>query len=312
MKRKSLLLFCFILSSLFLPGIVQAETAKIEGIYTEVQYTSEFFPDYEPFFVTLSIQRTSYLNLNSSYELFMTSYRIVLNTTLLAYIAHGNNTEKYILENQKIELEFDRTDLELNETDYNVEHKLTIQISAVAKNASGFFHQIPDDYLVCEVLFEKEASKIEVIQIAAIAFTPLIILFAVFFFRKRLDDTSFENISYFNMFKYFLRRLFTRKEKFHEETFPFIEKSDSFETPKTKPLFNFTPLFFEALSAFNAFLAMRFISIYRVFGIILYVVSSILFLLAVIQTIKILRRPGTKKQIIDPVNNLGESEHVIK
>ena len=312
MKRKSFLLFYFILSSLFLPGIVQAETAKIEGIYTEVQYTSEFFPDYEPFFVTFSIHRTSYLDLNTSYEFFMTGYRIVLNTTLLAYIAHGNNTEKYILERQEVELEFDRTDLELNETDYNVEHKLTIQVSAVAKDASGIFHPITDDYLVCEVLFEKEASKIEVIQIAAIAFTPLIVIFAVFFFRKRLDDTSFENISYFNMFKYFLRRLFTRKEKSHEETFPIIDQSDSFETPKTKPLLNFTPLFFEALSTFNAFLAMRFISIYHVFGIILYIVSSILFLLALIQTIKILRKPRLKQLINGPANDLGESEHVIK
>ena len=67
-----------------------------EGIYTHVQFTDEFFPEYEPFKVTLHITKPTTLELNRSWSLYMTGYRIVLNDTLLAYIDHSEDVFSYI------------------------------------------------------------------------------------------------------------------------------------------------------------------------------------------------------------------------
>lgn len=223
MKKK--LLFLFFLFFIFAanPILTLAATNKTRGLYTNLEFTSEFFPDYELMIITVSVQRTITLNLNSTYDLFMTGYRVVVNATLLAYIDHKNITENYIPEREKITLEFDKDELEVNTTDYNCYHKLIVQISAVAIDPAGGFHIIADDYLTEEVFFAREATRSEVLQTIAIAFSPLIALFAFFFFRRRVNKTTFENVSYLTMFKHSVRKFFTRNYDHHEE-FPISEK----------------------------------------------------------------------------------------
>lgn len=279
-----------------------AATNRTRGLYTNLEFTSEFFPDYELMIITISVQRTITLNLNSTYDLFMTGYRVAVNTTLLAYIDHKNNTENFIPEREEITLQFDKDELEVNITDYNCCHKLIVQVSAVAIDPIGAFHRIADDYLAEEVFFAREATSSEVWQAVTIAFSPLIVLFAFFFFRRRVDKNTFENVSYLTMFKHSVRKFFIRNYDHQDET-SIVAKGPIIKTDYFRYIAH---LFILAISIVNAYLGSRFITTDLVKSIILYG-SSICFLIAgLISTIKILRRSRTTTQVEKDTNQEPE------
>ncbi|TET30894.1 MAG: hypothetical protein E3J70_03505 [Candidatus Heimdallarchaeota archaeon] len=284
-KRLFFLIFLFFIFAAN-PILTMAATNKTRGLYTNLEFTSEFFPDYELMIVTISIQRTITLNLNSTYDLFMTGYRLVINTTLLAYIDHKNITENYIPEREKITLEFDKDELEVNATDYNCYHKLIVQISAVAIDPAGDFHKIADDYLAEEVFFAREATRSEVLQAVIIAFSPLIVLFAFFIFRRKVDKNTFENVSYLSMFKHSVRKFFTRNYDHHEEAS--IDEKDPII--KKEYLRYISHAIILAISVITAYLGSRFINIEFAKSIALYVSSFCFLLTGVFSTIKLFRK----------------------
>ena len=206
---------------------VSASMKTTEGIYTHLEFTDEFFPQYEDFKINFHITKNPTLELNRSWTLYMTGYRIVLNDTLLAYIDHSDNVLSYIPTLEQKELVFDADDLELNTTDLNYEHILKIQISAIALTENGDSQIIPDDYITEEVFFLREATGSEIKEIAIIVFVPLLIITGLFGINWRINETSFENIKYRNMFWYLFKRAIIREDH-TEET---IES----RRPKPKP-----------------------------------------------------------------------------
>ncbi len=302
MKKRLFFLIFLIFIFVTNPILTSAATNKSKGIYTNLEFTSEFFPDYELMIITISVQRTITLNLNSTYDLFMTSYRVVINTTLLAYIDHKNNTENYIPEREEISLEFDKDELEVNTTDYNCYHKLIVQVSAVAIDPEGDFHIIADDYLTEEVFFAREATTSEVWQAVTIAFSPLIVLFAFFFIRRRVDKNTFENVSYLTMFKHSVRKFFTRNYDTQDES-SIAAKGPIIGTGYFRYIAH---SFILALSIVTAYLGNRFITTDLATSIVLYA-SSFCFLIAgLISTIKLLRKSeSTESQ--DETNAIQET-----
>jgi len=294
--KKRLFLLIIILLIFTNPILTEGRTKKVRSIYTNLEFTSEFFPEYEIMTLSISVQRTIALNLNSTYELFMTSYRVVVNTTLLAYIDHKNNTENYIPELEKITLEFDKDEFELVAADYNYFHKLIVQVSAVGVDPAGVIHKIADDYITDEVFFAREATGKEVMQTIAIAFSPLIILFAIFFFRRRVDKTTFENVSYFSMFKHSIRKWLTRNYDHQEEV-----SVEAIEPGiKKEYLLYIFHAFILVISIVMAYLGSRSINTELVQGIVFYASSCCFLLIGVFSTIKLLRR---SKPITDQVES---------
>ncbi len=299
MKKRLLFLFFLIFIFAANPILTSAATKKTRGLYTNLEFTSEFFPDYELMIVTISVQRTITLNLNSTYDLFMTGYRVACNATLLAYIDHKNNTENYIPEREEITLEFDKDELEVNTTDYNCYHKLIVQISAVAIDPAGDFHIIADDYLAEEVFFAREATSPEVFQAIAIAFSPLIVLFAFFFLRRKVDKNTFENVNYLTMFKHFLRKLFIRNYSQQEDDLTF-EIRPTIKKEHWLYFLYFRHSIILGFSIAFAYLGSRFISTNLLTGIALYAFSFCFLLLSVFSTIKLLRRSEPTETVEEP------------
>ena len=206
---------------------VSASMETTEGIYTHLEFTDEFFPEYEDFKINFHITKTPALELNRSWTLYMTGYRIVLNDTLLAYIDHSDDILSYIPVLEQKELVFDADDLELNTTDLNYEHILKIQISAIALTENGDSQIVPDDYLTEEVFFLREATGSEIRDVALIVFVPLLIVTGLFGINWRINETSFENIKYRNMFWYLFKRVIIREDH--------TEETIQSRRPKTKP-----------------------------------------------------------------------------
>ncbi len=299
MKKRLLFLFFLIFIFAVNPILTSAATKKTRGLYTNLEFTSEFFPDYELMIVTISVQRTITLNLNSTYDLFMTGYRVAVNTTLLAYIDHKNNTENYVLEHEEISLEFDKDELEVNTTDYNCYHKLIVQISAVAIDPDGGLHAIADDYLAEEVFFAREATSSEVLLAVTIAFSPLVVLFAFFFFRRKVDLNTFENVSYLTMFKHFLGKIFIRNYAQQEEDLT-SEIGPTIRKKHWQYFLYFRHSITLMFSIVIAYLGSRFISTNLLTGIALYAFSFCFLLLGVLSTIKLLRRSEPTETVEEP------------
>ncbi|UJG43588.1 MAG: hypothetical protein K9W46_00050 [Candidatus Heimdallarchaeum endolithica] len=193
--------------------VVEAARNKTtEGIYTVIDYTSELFPDYEEFTISFFIKRTDYLLLEKNESFFITGYRIVLNTTLLAYVAY-HDVFDYKPELEKITLTYDRSDWNLTQSDYNAEHKLTIQISSVAIDPEGNEKRIADDIITTTVFFEREATAQEVLSIVLFTLVPLIVLSIIFAIHHRLNERTFENVTYSNMLYFMFRRIKKRRVK---------------------------------------------------------------------------------------------------
>ena len=232
MKKRIILLllifvgFCSVFVSIQSMDHVSAMKTT-NGLYTHVQFTDEFFPEYENFKVNFHITKPATLELNRSWSLYMTGYRVVLNDTLLAYIDHTENTFSYIPVLEQKELVFDADDLELNTTDLNCEHVLKIQIFATALTENGDQMIIADDYITEEVFFLREATGTEIRDIALVVFVPLLLITGLFGLNWRINETSFENIRYRNMFWYLFKRGVIREDH-TEET---IES----RRPKPKP-----------------------------------------------------------------------------
>ncbi len=293
--RKKPILFLISIAILFLviPQSIAADTSKTSGLYTHVSYTSEFFPDYEEMSVTLYTKRTTTLNLNRSYDLLLKSYRIVFNNTLLAYIDYGNETTAYKPELEIIELTFDKEELEINTTDYNIFHKMIIQTSAVAISPDGALERIADDYLTVDIYIAREATRHEVLIALSVAFAPMILLAGIFFLRKWVDTRSVENVTFQNLLKYLFRGLFIRTEETHEEILPVKEKAE--EPPSDLKLI-ITTIILQILSILNAFFARLLFTNYYTSSILLYCASFGLFVFAAVGTLKIFRRIKPKVQ----------------
>lgn len=235
--KKRIILFLLILvgfCSVFVStqSMEQVSAMKTtEGLYTHVQFTDEFFPEYEDFKVNFHITKPASLGLNRSWSLFMTGYRVVLNDTLLAYIDHAENTLSYIPVLEQKELVFDADDLELNTTDLNCEHILKIQIFTTALTENGDSQIIADDYITEEVFFLREATGTEIRDIALVVFVPLFIITGLFGLNWRINETSFENIRYRNMFWYLFKRAFIGEDH-TEETIQSRKKTP--KPPATK------------------------------------------------------------------------------
>ena len=208
MMRKTLALLFILLSmcSIFLQPTYAAKQDIVSGIYTTVKYTSELFPNYEKFTIEFFVQRTKALNIFSNETLYIKGYRIVLNTTLIAYVRY-ESIENYIPELQKIKLEYDRTDWNLTQSDYNSIHRLTLQISAVAVDTNDNEHKIADDLITADVYFMREANSKEILNILLITNMPLLCCAAIFTLRKRLDANTIENVTYTNMLRFLFRRI---------------------------------------------------------------------------------------------------------
>jgi len=204
----------FILVVIFIQGMnVEAKQKTTEGLYTNVTYTSECFPDYEEMKIEFFIMRTAALDLPKNESLFMTGYRIVLNNTLLAYINYRGEIDKYIPEKEKIELMYDKEDLELNTSDYAVYHKLTLQISAVSIDPDGLERKIADDYITIEVYFDREATTQEILQILKITLLPVFAIFIILLTKRKLNNNNLENVTFLNMPKYLFRVIKKRDVK---------------------------------------------------------------------------------------------------
>ncbi|MHA1407171.1 MAG: hypothetical protein ACTSSG_07295 [Candidatus Heimdallarchaeaceae archaeon] len=206
MKKKTVFTF-FILVVIFIPMNVEAKQKTIQGIYTNIEYTSECFPDYEDISIKFYIKRSEALDLPKNESLYMIGYRIVLNNTLLAYINYKGDIDKYIPEMEKIELSYDKEDLELNETDYAAYHKLTIQISAISIDPENVERKIADDYITTEIYFDREATTQEILQIMRVTLVPMMVVFVILLIKRKLNKNNLENITFLNMPKYLFRRI---------------------------------------------------------------------------------------------------------
>lgn len=198
---------------------ISASTKTTNGLYTTLEYTNEFFPEYEEFTVSFFIQKTDELELTKNQSLYMTGYRIVLNDSLLAYIDHSGDYRSYTPVLEKKELFYDADDYQLNTSDFNTQHKLIVQIFAVVvDDDTGEEELIADDYLPVEVMFLREANTNEIIQIMLVTVIPILIFTIVFFVKRQINNSTFENVTYVSMMKYYLRRFFLSKYKEQETT----------------------------------------------------------------------------------------------
>lgn len=221
MQKKTLflvLIFMIITFAVVSTTDTSASTKKTQGLYTTLEYTDEFFPEYEEFTVSFFITKTDALELTRNQSLYLTGYRVVLNTTLLAYIDHSGDYYSYTPILEKKELSYDAGDYELSANDFNVNHKLTIQIFAVVIDDEGNEELIADDYLTVEIMFLREANTSEIIQILLVTVIPIGIFSLVFFIKKRINNSTFENVTYVTMIRYYLRRFFLREHKEQETT----------------------------------------------------------------------------------------------
>lgn len=206
MKKHFLILF--LIFSCCIISISETAAAKKDGLYTKLEYTAEFFPDYGTLDLTFYAKRSTSIDINSSYDLYITSYRITLNKTLMAYVDYTNDRANYIPEMEIKELNFDKKDYEINTTDYEVYHKLVLHITAVKIDKEGNEFDMPDDYITVEVFFLREANLAEVGEIALYVSIPLAIFTLIYIIRSYLNSLTLENVSYFNMWKYLIRLIF--------------------------------------------------------------------------------------------------------
>ncbi|HUT82328.1 MAG TPA: hypothetical protein VMZ29_14090 [Candidatus Bathyarchaeia archaeon] len=234
MKKKYLVLLLLISSFILVLRVnfLDTSAAKVQGLYTTLTFNNELFPDYEPLELSFFIKRTDALDLNKSSSFFITSYRLVLNKTLLAYVDYRDTPEKFIPELEVRELSFDHKDFELNFSDYDVQHKMILQVTSITVDSEGNEKSIADDYLTVEVLFLREATTSEVLIIFAIVFIPLLLFSSIFFIRQAVNNYSVENVTMRNLFTHsfkLIKRRFSKGDAHANKSYKYTRLSEGLQ-----------------------------------------------------------------------------------
>lgn len=212
-------LFTLIVILLFLTPISTeaSDSSSIAGMWGVVQYTSTLFPDFEEFEITFwsTGKLTGLEEYYNNTLIYISSYRIMINKTLIAYVIHKDSGD-FIPPLEKISITLDAGDINTTETGFFYQ-RMTIELGAANRTSSRA--GIPNDYITTEVYFEQEVSGREMINLAAAVFLPISAVAVMVYIRQQLDKLYLENVTFRNMYRFAFRSIITASWSFLRSIF---------------------------------------------------------------------------------------------
>jgi len=182
---------------------VDAGQRSIAGIWGIVEFTDDFFPDFESFEISFwSKGRVEGLEDYYNYSLiYISGYRFKINNSLVAYVSYEDQTD-FIKPLEKITMRYSPGDWNMTEIGYGYQ-QATLEL--VAANATSLDTPVPDDYIQFEMFLDREVSSSEMIDIFLIIMVPSIGLLCVIFLWRGLNNKVVENVTLINFIPLLLR-----------------------------------------------------------------------------------------------------------
>lgn len=217
-------LFTLILILFFLTPISTeaSDSSSIAGMWGVVQFTSTLFPDFEEFEITFwsTGKLTGLEEYYNNTLIYIYSYRIMINKTLIAYVIHKDPGD-FIPPLEKVSITLDAGDINTTETGFFYQ-RMTIELGAANKTSSRA--GIPNDYITTEVYFEQEVSGSEMINLAAAVFLPISGVAVMVYIRQKLDKLYLENVTFRNMYRFAFRSIITSSYSFLRNIIPSFKR----------------------------------------------------------------------------------------